>query len=192
MIVVSDEIHAELVHRPNRHLPFATFSPRRTVTVTSASKSFNVAGLRAAVAHVGPDALRRAWDARPPEFYGTPNVLGVEATLAAWRHGQPWLDSVTAYLTGQRDHLFTRLAELPGVTAVPPKAGYLAWLDCGGAGLRETPAAWFREHAKVELNEGSDFGADSERYVRLNFATSRDVLDQIVDAMRDALRPDSA
>lgn len=188
LIVVCDEIHAELVHRPNRHLPFAMFSPRRAVTVTSASKAFNIAGLRAAVAHVGPDELRKAWDGQPPEFFGTPNVLGVEATLAAWRHGQPWLDAVTAYLAGQRDHLFTRLAELPGVTAAPPRAGYLAWLDCADAGLSAAPATWFREHARVELSPGSDFGAGHEDYARLNFATSRDVLDQIVDAMRDAMR----
>jgi bifunctional pyridoxal-dependent enzyme with beta-cystathionase and maltose regulon repressor activities len=187
LTVVCDEIHAELVHRPSRHRPFATFSPRRAVTLTSASKAFNVAGLRAAIAHVGPDELRAAWDAQPPEYYGTPNVLGVEATLAAWRHGQPWLDAVTTYLTGQRDHLFRRLAELPGVTAVPPRAGYLAWLDWSGAGLPEAPAAWFREHAGVELSPGSDFGAGNEDYARLNFATSRDVLDQIIDALRDAL-----
>ncbi len=91
LTVVSDEIHAELNYGPAPHLPFAALGAdmaARTVTITSATKAFNVAGLRAAVAHVGPDALRAAWDDQPPDLFGATNVLGVEATRAAWRGGE--------------------------------------------------------------------------------------------------------
>lgn len=191
LILVSDEIHADLMHQPGRHLPIAGLDQKtqaRTVTLTSATKAFNIAGLRAAVAHVGSRSLRNSWDAQPPGLFGAVNVLGVEATIAAWRRGQPWLDDVTAHLTRQRDHLMARLAELPGVAAVPPAAGYLAWLDFSGVGLASPPGRWCRENAAVELNEGSDFGPGGETHARLNFGTSRNVLDAILDAIRDALR----
>ncbi|NAS26362.1 aminotransferase class I/II-fold pyridoxal phosphate-dependent enzyme [Herbidospora sp. NEAU-GS84] len=195
LIVISDEIHADLVHAPHRHLPFAALdagTAARTVTVTSASKAFNIAGLRTALAHVGPAVLRAAWDAQPPDLYGAVNVLGVEATRAAWAHGDTWLAAVTAHLTRQRDHLARRIAAMPGVGLLTPEAGYLAWLDCRAAGLGEEAADWFRRNAGVELSAGSEFGSGAvgsvaESWARLNFATTREVLDLILDRMEDAL-----
>jgi cystathionine beta-lyase len=160
----------------------------RTVTVTSATKAFNIAGLRAAVAHVGPDSLRAAWDDQPPDLFGATNVLGVEATRAAWRDGGDWLAATVEHLRAQRDHLIDRLADLPGVTMRRPEAGYLAWLDCSAAGIDGDPADFFRQHARVELSPGPDFGPGNEHFARLNFATSRAVLDEIVDRMAGALR----
>ncbi|GAA2598035.1 PatB family C-S lyase [Winogradskya consettensis] len=190
LLVISDEIHAELSY--TGHIPFASLNPRtaaRTVTVTSATKAFNLAGLRTALAHVGPDDLRARWDAQPPDLYGAVNVLGVEATLAAWEHGDDWLRGVNDHLRAQRDHLALRVhAELSGVTMHVPEAGYLAWLDCAGAGLPGQPADWFRRHAGVELSAGLDFGPEGDHHARLNFATTREILDRIVDAMAAALR----
>jgi len=190
LTVVSDEIHAELAHAPRRHVPIASLGPAiaaRTVTVTSASKAFNVAGLRTAVAHVGPDRLRARWDAQPPDVHGSINVLGVEATLAAWASGDDWLRALNAHLLGQRDHLMARMSDLPGLTLRAPDAGYLAWIDCTEAGLPEPPVDWFRRHAGVELVAGADFGGGDDTFVRLNFATTRPLLDQIIDAMASAL-----
>ncbi|GAA2468772.1 aminotransferase class I/II-fold pyridoxal phosphate-dependent enzyme [Winogradskya humida] len=190
LLVISDEIHAELSY--SEHIPFAALHPRtaaRTVTVTSATKAFNLAGLRTALAHVGPDDLRARWDAQPPDLFGAVNVLGVEATLAAWAHGDDWLRGVNDHLRAQRDHLASRVhAELPGVTMHVPEAGYLAWLDCAGAALPEQPADWFRRHAGVELSAGLDFGSEGLDHARLNFATTREILDRIIDAMAAALR----
>jgi bifunctional pyridoxal-dependent enzyme with beta-cystathionase and maltose regulon repressor activities len=190
LTVISDEIHAELIHHPHRHLPFASLGPRtaaRTITITSATKAFNIAGLRAAVAHVGPAAVRAGWDASPPDRHGAINVLGVEATLAAWTEGHDWLRDLNAHLLGQRDHLAARIPELTGLSLRPPEAGYLAWLDCGGAELPIDPAAWFRAHAGVQVSPGPDYGPGNERRLRLNFATSRTMLDEILDRMSRAL-----
>jgi bifunctional pyridoxal-dependent enzyme with beta-cystathionase and maltose regulon repressor activities/uncharacterized damage-inducible protein DinB len=191
LIVVSDEIHAELRHRPNRHIPFASLSPQtaaRTVTVTSATKAFNIAGLRTAVAHIGPAELRERWDGQPPDLYGANNVLGIEATLAAWAHGDEWLTGLNAHLLNRRDQLIARVAEIPGVTMRRPEAGYLAWLDCSDADLPDDPATWFRQHAAVELSPGPDFGPGNDHYARLNFATSTTLLDEITARIKRSVQ----
>lgn len=191
LVVISDEIHADVAHAPHRHIPFASLGERvaaRTVTLTSATKAFNIAGVRTAIAHVGPETLRQRWDARPPDLYGVPGVLGVEATLAAWRHGDAWLDGLRAQLLDRRDRLVSGVRDLPGVSMRTPEGGYLAWLDCRDAGLPGEAADWFREHAGVEMSPGSDFGPDAAGYARLNFATTAEILDAILDRMSAALR----
>lgn len=191
LIVVSDEIHAELTHRPHQHIPFASLGTQtadRTVTVTSATKSFNIAGLRTAVAHVGPLHLRRLWDAQPLDLFGATNVLGVEATLAAWSEGDDWLTGLSTQLLTQRDHLIARLAGIPGMTMRRPEAGYLAWIDCSGADLPGDPATWFRQHARIELSPGADFGPGNGHYARLNFATTTEVLTDITDRISRSLQ----
>lgn len=190
LVIVSDEIHAELAYdRP--HVPTATVCDEvaaRTVTLTSASKAFNMGGMRAGVVHVGSDEVRRRWDAMPSHFLGAPNVMGVEATLAAWRDGDAWLEALRRHLSAQRAHLGGRMGELAGVTWRPPEATYLAWLDCRGAPLGgEEAGAFFRRRARVELNPGPDYGPGGEGHARLNFATGRAILDAVLDAMRDAL-----
>jgi bifunctional pyridoxal-dependent enzyme with beta-cystathionase and maltose regulon repressor activities len=188
LLVICDEIHAELVHAPHQHVPFATLAPERTVTLTSATKAYNIAGVRTAVAHVGPQWLRQRWAEQPPDLFGIPNTIGVEATVTAWRECDAWLAGLREHLRGQRDHLAARVAtDLPGVRMRLPDAGYLAWLDCRDLGLPEDPAAWFRERARVELAPGPDYGPDARGRVRLNFATSRAVLDEIIDRMAAAL-----
>lgn len=191
MVVVSDELHAELTHEGHTHIPFASLGDevaRRTVTITSATKSFNIGGMRNAVAHVGDERVRAAWDRMPKEYFGSLNVLGVEATLAAWRDGDDWLAQQCRHLTAQRDHLAARMSDLPGVTFRPPQATYLAWLDARGAGLGQDPAEYFRERARVELTSGTQFGDGGEGFVRFNFATSRRILDEILDRMGESLK----
>ena len=191
LLIVSDEIHAELAHAPHRHLPIASLDAEvaaRTVTITSASKAFNVAGLRTALAHVGSPDLRRAWDSQPPDLFGALNVLGVAATRAAWTAGDEWLTRLNQHLLQRREQLVRRLAGTP-LRLRPPEAGYLAWIDAGSADLPGDPAAWFREHAGVELSPGPDYGAGGQGYVRLNFATTTALLDEVTDRMLAALPP---
>jgi bifunctional pyridoxal-dependent enzyme with beta-cystathionase and maltose regulon repressor activities len=190
MVVVSDELHAELLHGASRHVPFASLGDEaasRTVTITSATKSFNLGGLRSAVAHVGHAGVRAAWDRLPPEHFGSLNVVGVEATLAAWRHGDEWLDAQCRHLTAMRDHLVARARDLPGVSIRSPEATYLAWLDCRRAALPAEPAAFFLEHARVDLVPGTHFGPGGEGHARLNFGTGVHILDQVVDRMAASL-----
>ncbi len=189
LIIVSDEIHAELIHAPYRHTPIASLGPEvadRTVTITSASKAFNVAGLRTALAHVGPPQLRAVWDRQPPDLFGALNVLGVAATRAAWTGGDRWLAQLNQHLLDRRDQLVDALAGTQ-LRLRPPQAGYLAWIDARRAGLPGDPAAWFREHAAVELNSGPDYGPGGQGYARLNFATTSVLLGEIVDRMLAAI-----
>jgi cystathionine beta-lyase len=201
--VVSDEIHAPLV------LDGATFTPYLTVdgaqdafAVTSASKAWNLAGLKAALVVAGPDA--RADLARlPEEVAHGPSHLGVVAHTAALRDGHEWLDAVLADLGANRDLLGRLLAQhLPGMGYRPPEGTYLAWLDgrqlpgpargggpSGRAG-REDDGALARlvlERARVALTSGHTFGTGGAGHVRLNFATSPAILTQAVEQMGTAL-----
>ena len=191
-VVVSDEIHADLVHPGARHVPFATLAPEveaRTITLTSATKAFNIPGLRCAVAHFGSAALRERFLSLPRHIRGGIGSLGLHATAAAWRASQPWLDAVRAQLAANRDFVadFVRTA-LPGVGHRRPEATFLAWLDCRGLDLGPSPQRFFLERARVALSAGEAFGRPGQGFVRLNFGTSRALLGEILERMAKALR----
>ncbi|MEV0902733.1 aminotransferase class I/II-fold pyridoxal phosphate-dependent enzyme [Actinoplanes sp. NPDC049802] len=177
MIVIADEIHADLTYAPHRFLPFAPFAPDRTVTLTSASKAFNLAGLRCAVADVAAPTVRRALDMLPPLLLGQPGSLGLLGTLAAWEHGDPWLAEVLALLERNRRML---MAALPG-RLHEPEGTYLSWLDLRDLG--PDPAARIRDEARVLLSPGPQFGPGGEGFARLNFATSRPVMEEILSRL---------
>lgn len=191
LFVVSDEIHADLVLGGERFVPFASLAPElasRTLTLHSASKAFHIAGLRCAVAVFGGDEIRRRFLGVPRHLRGGINILGFEATRAAWRHGQPWLDAALEHLRGNRDFVArTVAASLPGVVHDPPEATYLAWLDCRALALEPTPFRFFLERAKVALSDGARFGKPGAGCVRLNFATSRAVVCEALERMAKAL-----
>ena len=186
LTVISDEIHADLTMPGHAHVPFESLGPEvsaRTVTVTSASKAFNLAGLRWAVLHAGSDRMQQALRALPGHYLGAPNVMAVTATVAAWTDGAAWLDAVIAVLDENRHALTGLLAEqLPAVMYEPPEATYLAWLDCRALELGDDPAATFRERG-VELSPGPQFGDLGNGHVRINLATSPTVLAETVRAM---------
>jgi cystathionine beta-lyase len=189
LLIISDEIHADLTYAPNTHLPIASLSPEiaaRTVTIHSASKAFNVAGMRHAVAHVGPAAVRAAWDALPDHLLGALNLVAAEITEVAWSEGDAWLAAVTAYLDRNRRWLGALLAEhLPDIGYVPPEATYLAWLDCRAMGGDDAAFRVFEQRG-VQLTAGPDFGRGGDGFVRLNFATSAAILELIVRSMAGA------
>lgn len=194
-VVISDEIHADLVFAPKRHQPLARLLPEiaeHIVTLYSPTKSFNFPGLRCGVAHFGSPSLKAAFARRVPEtLLGTPSVPGMEATLAAWNDSQPWCDALLTYLQDNRDHLVQRLrTEAPGLRLHSPEATYLAWIDCAGAlPSDEAPYEFFLRQARVGLGDGRVFGGDNAHRVRLNFATSRSILDDMIDRLVGALKP---
>ncbi|WP_433334837.1 MalY/PatB family protein [Spirillospora sp. CA-294931] len=190
MLVIADEIFSDLTFPPNRHIPLASLGPDiadRTVTLASATKAFNLAGLRCAVAHVGPAGLRESLDACPPDLFGVVDVLGVEATKAAWEKGGAWLAALMDHLEANRDLVAGTLAAgIPEIGHRPPQATYLAWLDCRRVGTAMDPAAFFTEKAKVALSTGESYGPGGAGFARLNFATSTAILTEILTRMVEA------
>ena len=192
LIVVSDEIHADIVYPGGQHIPLASLSAEiaaRTITITSATKSFNIPALRCAVMHFGGTLKERFVARIPIRLLGSPSVTGVDATVAAWDEGQPWFDEVMAVLQGNRDWLAKTIAtDLPGVTLRLPQATYLSWLDCRDLDLPVSAGQFFLDRARVGLNFGETFGPDYAGFARLNFATPRPVLEAIVGRMVEAVR----
>jgi cystathionine beta-lyase len=192
LVVVSDEIHQDLVYTGAQHIPFASLAPEvaeRTVTLTGASKAFNVAGLRCGIAIFGSEARHARFNGLPRHARGGIGLLGFEAIRTAWLHAQPWLDQVLPYLQQNRDHVARFVQEeMPGVRMDVPEGTYLAWLDCRALGLEPSPFDFFLNHAKVGLSHGPTFGGPGEGFVRLNFATSRTILGEALERMAKALR----
>jgi cystathionine beta-lyase len=190
LTIVSDEIHADLVYPGHQHIPIEAIpgAGGRTVTLTSATKGFNIPGLRTAIAHFGSAALKARFDARLPEhLLGGPNRVGVAATIAAWRDSDEWLRDVMTYLEGNRRRVASWAAE-HHLGHHRPEATYLSWLDCGGLDLPDgiTPQQHFLERARVAVSQGADFGDAGKGFVRLNFGTSAEVLEEILGRLAGA------
>ena len=193
LLVIADEVHAELTYPPSTHTPFGSLPQMagRTVTLTSATKAFNLAGIRCAVAHVGSAAIRSALAQLPPMMLGAVSAPGVTATLAAWEQDGEWLDAVLRRLAANRAIIASELGPA-GIGYRPPEATYLAWLDCRGLNLPGDPAAFFLDAAGVRLSPGPDFGPGGDGFARLNFATSERVLTEMCRRMAAAVRTTAA
>ena len=152
LIVVSDEIHADIVYPGNTHIPLASLSPEiaaRTITITSATKSFNIPALRCAVMHFGTPDLKKRFFARiPPRLLGSPGVTGVDATVAAWDDGQPWFDEIMAQLAGQPRLVGTddrrRTAGRDDAAAGGDVSRVARLLRAGTADVRRDSSSWSR------------------------------------------------
>ncbi|MFK3985093.1 MalY/PatB family protein [Micromonospora sp. NPDC050397] len=187
--VVVDEIHAPLVYGGASFVPYLSLpGAGRGLALHSASKAWNLAGLKAAVAVAGPDAaadLARM----PPEVADGPSHLGVIAHTAALRHGGAWLDNLLTGLDDNRRLLGELLARrLPQVRYRSPEGTYLAWLDCRALDLPGDPAEAFLERGRVALVPGPDFGTGGAGHVRLNLATSPELITEAVRRMAEAVR----
>lgn len=191
LLVVSDEIHADLLYDKRSHLPLASLGPEiaaRTVTLTSATKAFNIPGLRLAVAHFGSHRLQEKFAGVPVHARGGIGLLGIHATIAAWRDSQPWLDHVLGYLEERRNQLGGLLQErFPELIFRAPDATYLAWVDCAALQLDADPAEFFLAKGRVAFSSGPNFGAGYSSYMRMNFATSAGMVTEAVDRMAAAL-----
>lgn len=199
--VVSDEIHAPVILSGSRFTPFLTVpGAEDAFALISASKAWNLSGLKAALAIAGPEAaadLQRM----PEEVSHGPSHLGVLAHTEAFKTGGDWLDLLLQGLETNRTLLGDLLAEhLPGVKYQWPQGTYLAWLDCRELGFDEEasdglavvadlsgPARWFLDHARVALSSGHVFGTGGAGHVRVNFATSPAILTEAISRMGRAV-----
>lgn len=188
--VFVDEIHAPLVYPGNQHVPYAMVSDAaaaHTVTATSATKAWNIPGLKCAQFIVSneADAVTLAAAGRHATL-GT-GTHGVIATTAAFDEGGPWLADVLDYLDGNRRALAGLLAEhLPEVGYRMPEGTYLAWLDFQALGLGDRPAQYFLDKAGVAFTDGVECGVEGSGHARLNFATPRPILEEIVTRLAEA------
>ena len=188
--IISDEIHAELCFDGRKHIPTASLSPQiaqRTITLMSASKAYNIAGLKTSFMIIQDRALRERVNHARCGMVDSVNPLGMEATRVAYADAGPWLAALKDYLQSNRDYLVDAVrSRLPGVSMNVPQSTYLAWLDCSALGL-ENPQQFFLEQAKVGLSPGLDFGDDCKQYVRLNFGCPRALLEEGIARMERSL-----
>jgi cysteine-S-conjugate beta-lyase len=191
VIVLADEIHASLTLPGARHTPYVAADGAAAghgVTLASASKAFNVAGLKGAVAVAGSPAMGSLLDRLPAASQFGAGLFGVLASLAAWDSGGEWLDALIAQLDRARAEFGALLARrLPEAGYRPPEASYLAWVDVSRLDLGPEPARFFLDHGRVALGEGLRFGAPGEGHVRVTIGTSSALLADIVDRMAAAV-----
>ena len=188
--IISDEIHAELCFDGRVHIPTASLSAEiaeRTITLMSASKAYNIAGLKTSFMIIQNAALRERVNHARCGMVDSVNPLGMEATRVAYSEGAPWLAELKTYLQANRDWLVEAVrSRLPGVTINVPQGTYLAWLDCSALDL-DNPQQFFLEQAKVGLSPGLDFGDQHQQFVRLNFGCPRSLLEEGIARMERAL-----
>ncbi|WP_219702538.1 MalY/PatB family protein [Marinomonas lutimaris] len=185
LLVVSDEIHCDLILDDLPHVPFASLNKdaaNRTITLMAPSKTFNIAGLGYAFAVIENAELRQAFNKERAGLIPSPNMLGLTAAIAAYEEGQEWHDELLVYLKGSRDLLVERLASTP-LKMVHLEATYLAWIDASALSL-DNPYQFFVD-AGVGVSDGKDFG--NPNYVRLNFGCPRSILDQAMTRIEEAL-----
>ncbi|UCF97498.1 MAG: pyridoxal phosphate-dependent aminotransferase [Spirochaetaceae bacterium] len=189
IIILSDEIHHDLVLNGHRHLPTASLSEEAasiTVTFTAATKTFNLAGLGCSLVIASDNDLRERFRGTLKRVWGgIANAFSAVATESAYRHGESWLSQVLEYIQGNYDFLVESLAEgLPEARVFPLEGTYLAWIDLRALGLSDEELKdRILKQARVWLDDGPMFGSGGEGFQRINLACSRNTLAQALDAM---------
>lgn len=192
LILVSDEIHCDLVFDGAAHVPTRVAAPDvadRLITTVAATKTFNLAGAHMGACVTENAELKAAVDARKAASgLGSCPSFGMIATEAAWRTGDAWLDALLPYLQGNRDLLDQRItAAAPGAWSMPLEATYLAWVDFSGTGLEARDvAARVADKARIFASPGPQFGPGGETWLRFNFATPRATVAEAMNRLDQA------
>lgn len=184
VLLISDEIHSDLIYKNYKHTPTASLSPEiaeRTITCLAPSKTFNIAGFATSLAVISNKELRDKFNGYLAQLgFDSTNLFGITALEAAYNYGEEWLDQALVYLEGNLDFLMNFLAEkLPKIKVSRPEGTYLVWLDCRDLGMNQKELVSFLIHkANVGLNDGTAFGADGEGFMRMNIACTRGTLEE--------------
>jgi cystathionine beta-lyase len=192
LILVSDEIHCDLVFTGAKHTPTLTAAPEiadRLITCVAATKTFNLAGAHVGACFTSNAALKRKLDARiAASGLGSYNRFGMIATEAAWRTGETWLDQLLPYLATSRDLFDARIeAAIPGARSMRLDATYLAWVDFSGTNLPPKEVAdRVSKRARIFASPGEQFGPGGETWLRFNFATPRPILEEAISRLEGA------
>ena len=194
LILVSDEIHHDLVYPGKTHVPTAIAAPfveDRLITCVAATKTFNLAGAHVGACITANPQLRKKLDACiNAAGLSSYNLFGMLATEAAWREGDAWLDALIPYLDANRQHFDAGIARaIPGARSMPMEATYLAWVDFEGTGLaREDIMDRITHRARIGVSPGPQFGPGGEMFVRFNLATPRYWIDEALKRLEEAFR----
>ena len=186
VLLVSDEIHQDLVLFGNRHVCFNTVDPSFkdfTLVLSSATKTFNIAGTKNSYAIIENDALRKSFQAQQlRNNQHEISALGFIATEVAYQNGKAWLEDLKEVLEENIDYTVEVLREQTDIGVMKPQGTYLIWLDFSAYGLSEEELhARLHDQAKVILNKGTDFGVEGKQHARLNVATPKTLVQEIVD-----------
>jgi cysteine-S-conjugate beta-lyase len=194
IIILSDEIHSDLVLPGSQHIPLASVSEEAaaiTVTCIAPSKTFNIAGLSTSSVIISDEALRKKFTGMVESIHiGNGNIFGNEASVAAYTHGDEWLDELLEYIAGNIEFTINYLIDrVPLIRPVTPEATYMIWLDCTEMGMSGAELAhFFTYEARVGLNEGSTFGEGGEGFMRMNLACSRSLVEEALGRIEKAVK----
>ncbi len=191
MLLVSDEIHHDLVYPGQRHVPMAVAAPEaadRLIMMTATTKTFNIAGAHTGNVIIADEGLRRRFAARLVALGISPNAFGMVMAEAAYSpEGAAWVDRLMRYLDGNRRLFDEGVNAIPGVRSMPLEGTYLAWVDFRGTGMDEALiAARIEKDARIAVNHGSEFGTGGEGFMRFNLATPRARVAEAVARLRRA------
>lgn len=185
VIIVSDEIHADFIYGGHKHIPIASLSEelnKITVTCTSATKSFNIAGIQAANIVIADDSMRRAVDrcSLATGAFGL-NIMGIAATRAAYQYGEEWLDELNRYIEGNYELVKSRLTGTK-LKLTDVEGTYLIWIDASEVD-NENPARLFLDKTHIRFSEGVFFSKKAKGFIRMNIACPRSVVNEALDRM---------
>lgn len=191
LLLISDEIHNDLILPGHKHIPMHVAAPQiedRLIMMTSASKTFNVAGARLGCVIIPDDALRAKFQNFHRSLDMSPNLLGVELTRAAYSpEGATWVDELTSYLAGNADVFNSSVSKIPGIQAMPMQSTYLAWVDFSDTGMdRSEFHDRVYKRARIAATPGHTLGKGGENFLRFNIATPRSVVQQACERLTEA------
>ncbi len=188
LIIVSDEIHSDIIFKGNKHIPIATIpgAENRTITILSPSKTFNIAGLSTSIVVCSNKKMLDKYNLLLRGhhlFLG--NIFGTIAFETAYNYGEEWLEELLVYLENNVDYAISFFREnMPKLKVIKPEGTFLLWLDFSNYNLpHDKVFEMLKNNAKVALNNGKDFGIGGENFFRLNFATSRNTLEKGLEMM---------
>ena len=190
LMLISDEIHHDLVFEGHSHTPMVNAAPKqldRIVMLTAASKTFNLAGGMTGNVIIPNADLREKFVGVHASVGTSPNRFGIMMTTAAYAYGEEWLEALIGYLDGNRKLFDEGLNAIPGVRSMEMGSTYLAWVDFAGTGMsREEFTARVEGQARVVGNHGPTFGKGGETFLRFNFATQRARVREAVERLQEA------
>ncbi|MEJ5273959.1 MAG: aminotransferase class I/II-fold pyridoxal phosphate-dependent enzyme, partial [Spirochaetota bacterium] len=191
ILIISDEIHSDLILSDKKHIPTVMVSEKAkdyVITLSAPNKTFNIAGLTSGYAIIFNEDLGKKFQKTMETLgIGVPNLFSIPAFISAYNEGDEWLNQLIFYLKENYNYIKRRFEEIPKIKLFPIEATYLAWLDCRELNLTDEQLfSFFLNEAKLLLNEGRQFGSGGEGFMRMNFATSRRILKESMDRLLKA------